>query len=478
MSAGSVEAEARSELLSFPVSEARELLPRALTWVAMVAIYLVAHTTPRTLNVISFELLELVTGEATVQAARQVTFDTLVPLEAVVFFLALVVLALPMGRAVWRARSIWRSVGVVRTLVWAGVLYALLCLFAWPDPTVLDTESGLFLMGRYFGDMTLDPFANDFVGTRVRLLKPAIAYLLHLRGHFPYYVFSLIGVFAFVWVAVVFLEWKSASFRPLARLGARARFITWLSLFTSCFVLGNFQWPGYVDHITFTLILLAAMVPMTTSERLGVLVLCMVNHDASLFGLAPLVLFCFPARERLQGFVVLGLYFLTNLATYGFSVPAFLEYSTHGSGSLKGPVWTYAWRYPERVIGGWFFVYKLFWGFWLYGLWRLRRAGRVRSVVALAALTLAPLPLTFIAWDTSRLVSFGFLGMVLVVSWLVGTAGELPSSHRRALAALVLLNLLVPTYNYMLLFPFNAIYSLTPGFYRWVHELVVAPVLG
>jgi hypothetical protein len=477
MTSEAADFERQSGLLRFPESAATELFPRALTWLAIVLAYLVANLAPEYLTPYTLQALERLRVDASVEDAATITFHFLVPVKAVLFYLALVVLVAPIARSVIRAKGYWRSIPLRRSLLWAAALYGILCLFAYPDPAVEDPESGLFLMGRFFGDMTLDPFGEEWVGTRARLLKPAIAHLLHLRGHFPYYAFSLFLSFVLIWASLLFLETRSGRIGAMERLRPAGRFAVYLSLFTSCFVLGGFQWPGYVDHVTFLLILLAASIPLTTGERFAFLALAMVNHDASLLAVVPIVLFCFPRSERLRGMVVLGLYFVTILAAHRFSIASFLEYGTHGGDSLTGPVRAFVARHPGRLLAGWFFAFKLLWAVWLYGLWDLHRRGQLRNAVGIACLTLAPLPLTVIAWDTTRLVSYGFLGMLLVVVVVVGRWQELPVAHARVLAVLFAVNILVPSYNFMLLFPWNAIYGLTPGLYRYVHRLI-APLVA
>jgi hypothetical protein len=254
-------------------------------------------------------------------------------------------------------------------------------------------------------------------------------------------------------------------------LSPQLRWLIYLSLMTSSFVIVDFQWPGYSDSLSFILLLLMASLPMTAEARLATLTLCLLNHEGIALALIPVILFCFPRSERVTALIAVALFFGIVVASYGFSGYQGLQ----GQGAVRqdgGSVWEAVLDYHGLFLAGLFFTYKLFWvalGLGLGLLWQLKKKW---TLIAIVAITTFPVLLTFLAWDTTRIAGFGWFGMIIGVSVLLQNYGRLPKIQRYAFVALACVNLLIPSYNVVIFYK-NSLSSYPyPGLYMFFDSSV------
>lgn len=302
-----------------------------------------------------------------------------------------------------------------------------------------------------------------------RLLKPAIAHFIHLDGYLRYYFFSLMCTYILILLTVAFSETRllraASGEDHLQSRSPTVKWLIYLSVMTSSFILTDFQWPGYSDQVSFILVLLMATIPMTPQARLATLALCLLNHDGITLALVPVILWCFPKTERVTALLVVGLFYGIVAASYGFSVHKGLQAQQTVSDSGSGPVWEAALGDPGFFLASLFFTYKLLWIAPVLAVAMLWNQKDTATSAAIVGITFFPVLLTLIAWDTTRVAGFGWLGLLIAVGVLLREWSRQPKAYHYALLALISANLLIPSYNVVLGFKDSFSKYPYPGFY-------------
>jgi hypothetical protein len=99
-------------------------------------------------------------------------------------------------------------------------------------------------------------------------------------------------------------------------------------------------------------------------------------------------------------------------------------------------------RHPGEAMLGIFIAHKLLWVVWLWAILLLLTRRRLAEAGVLMLLSAGPLATVVLAMDTSRVVGFGFAGMLAAIHWLTG---ELRSRFARLLfVALLVGTILIP----------------------------------
>ena len=98
-----------------------------------------------------------------------------------------------------------------------------------------------------------------------------------------------------------------------------------LALAACAQIIVGIEWPGYPEQIAFLLLLIPAFVPMTSAARLGAATLAMSAFDGVVFPLAAMILFCFPQRDRVPGFILIRSYCALFVFSYVFNLAAAFE---------------------------------------------------------------------------------------------------------------------------------------------------------
>ena len=70
------------------------------------------------------------------------------------------------------------------------------------------------------------------------------------------------------------------------------------------------------------------------------------------------------------------------------------------------------------------------------------------TCLAVASITLCPLPIVFIAWDTTRLMSYGFFGMLVAIAMLVSARDQFRPRGARAFHVLMMININISMGNF------------------------------
>jgi hypothetical protein len=457
--------------------------PQKFLWIALFVAFLIADAPPARISGVVLRTLQVVPqgvsgnllaqNENLQQLSREITSFVFVPLKELLFLLALIIISHPIIRCVIRGRDFWRELVTKQTVLFSLRLFLglLVLVFPYSYPYGRNSHpSGLAGLGVTFGRMSVAPFQEWNPLYYKRLLKPAIAHFIHLDGYFRYYLFSLVCTYILIFLVVAF--WQSKFFGDLnsddqlPSLNAKAKWIVYLSVMTSSFMLINFQRPGYSDHLSYILVLLMAIIPMTSQARLATVGLCLLNHEGIALALIPVILFCFPKGERITALMAVALFYGVIAAGYGFSATRGLE----SQGAIRddaGSVWEAALHGPELFLAGVFFAYKLLWIPFALAIWMLWKQREMATLSAIAAITLFPLSLTLFAWDTTRVAGFGWLGMLIALGLVLREYKAPPRVYHYAMLTLACVNLVIPTYNVIIYYKDSLSNYFDPGLYMF-----------
>jgi hypothetical protein len=469
--------------LLFRTLEDKEVLPQKLFWVVVFNAFVMANLPTARISAAGFSVLEVLPDtlskkllplSADMQrASQQITEHVFVPLKELLFLLSLLAIAYPIIRCVSKSRGFWRRLGIKRTVLPALTLFAALSFLVFPYsyPRGLHSHpSGLAGNGQIFGQMSVAPFQENNPMFYKRLLKPAIAHFIHLDGYLRYYFFSLVCTYILILLTVVFSETRllpaTSGERHLQTPNPTARWLIYLSLMTSSFLLTDFQWPGYSDHLSFILVLLMAIIPITSQARLATLALCLLNHDGIALALVPVILCCFPKPERVTALLGVGLFYGIVAAGFGFSIHTGLQ--GHHSVTASGSVWEAVLQDPGFFLASLFFTYKLLWIVPAIAVAMLLNQKDKATLTAIVGITFFPVLLTLLAWDTTRVAGFGWLGLLIALGILMQEWRRRPKVYHYALLALISANLVFPSYNVVLGFKDTFSKYPYPGFYMLI----------
>lgn len=469
-----------------------------LFWMAVVVAFLVSNTPPKRISPVIVGMLQLaperwvadlIGGRELQVVADLVVMPVAISIKKFFFCLALLVIGYPIVGALRESGAFWKRVGLKKLTLSAGVMFLLLSAMTVPYATgpygLPPTKSGLAGLGYWFGEMSLAPFSIDQDVYYGRLLKPTLAHYLHLSGFARYHLFSLASTYLLILWTLTFVESKflkggtSGEGRGWLQ-GPLARWFIYFSVMTSSFIMVSFQEPGKVDDLAFLFILMMATLPMTAQARLGLLALCLLTHESIALTLVPAIVFWFPKEEKLKAFLVVGTFFGIMAASYGFNPSHAL--AGHGAVLKKGSVWGVVIEHPGYFLSALFFTYKLWWAVLIYVVSRLWARNKAADAVALTITTCSPLLLCLIAWDTTRIGGFGFVGMLVALLLFMKDGIGFSSMKVRLVLLAVAVNLMIPSYQVILDPPvgdgppvYMNTHSTYPylGLYRQIHSLIV-----
>lgn len=298
--------------------------------------------------------------------------------------------------------------------------------------------------GIQYAEYSLAPFAQPEGPAYRRLLPVAAAHALQLDG--PLYLLPSLAV--------------TGALLLLARLFLRAQGLLlrrweWVSLGSCSFVLFQLHLPGYPEQWVYLLLLASLLADGRGPGRAALTALMLISHEsAALFGLLPLLVLHYPRTQTPRIVAVIALFFAMWLVQFGFDLKVAL--ATHTVVDHTDPI-TVLLKGPVHLLWGVLLTHKALWAVGASAVVRgLRRPSGRRRAALVAAALLLPFFQLLLAVDISRLITFGFVGILFAL------AQDLPRFCPRARAALFGLNLALPTIFY-------GPYPLTltpPGVYR------------
>jgi hypothetical protein len=393
-------------------------------------------------------LLRMAGDEATAELAKDINKYYIRPLRGCVFFCCTLALFYCLGRdlrigwplvpglqgAARRREALLMSLGAMAVL-------SILCI-----PIAGAWLSGS--MGIYYAQLSFDPFLEPAGWYHRRLLKPALAFFLQLRGPLLYYLFgwAISGALLALTYGFLFAGNRSNA-EPDNRpaFSWPSRFLLFASMCTASFVFHAWEFPGYPDHLCFLLLLFDATWPLGSAARLSLLAFALASHEAVLFPLVPIICFWYPRGMRKPALTVLGGYVLLWLLFHGLDPRDLIQSQAVVSGR---PAWEFAAAAPRSLVWGTIEAYKLLWLLpavaWLTLGRESNTQTQFRDVCIASMVILSCGAMLVFAVDVSRLWGFGFLGVVYLLKVLLVRLNS--SAAQRALVSVAVVNLLLPSF--------------------------------
>lgn len=458
-----------SKYVKFPVSKGYNFFSDKVIWIAIFIVYIIANLPIDIIQNILLQILQekhfLVSfissadQELLLDLTQKIIKHFVLPGKQTLFLVGLIVLGYPVIKSLVQTKSFWIRETLQRRAKLSILLFSFLCVLIIP----YRFPFGLGGMGVGYGAMSLNPFGEPYGWLHRRLLKPALAYFLHMDGLILYYLFSMILTYILIYMTIAFFEIKSiegefseAKYKEKEKTIFKNKIhklVYYTSILTSSYIMLNYQWPGHTEHLAFILILIAATIPMTAQGRLSIVALSMATHEGNMFSLAPIIVFCFPRQERFKSLLLIPLWICIWLSTRGFDVAGGL--SGHNmDGALQALL-----ENIDAAIGGVFFSYKLLWLVLFYILWVLWNSNEKIVSLAISSIVLTPL-IMVLTIDVSRNVGYGFLGLLIALSILLWE-NKIYFNHR-FLSVVILSNLICPSF---LLYTNTPLVSF-PGLYK------------
>ncbi len=308
------------------------------------------------------------------------------------------------------------------------------CLYARVD-------TGCAYLGGHYARLAADPFAFDPDNpVSYRILTPLISYCLGLhRG-------CMINLTNLIFVGVM-TGWVYAYFRKITPRPTDA-LITTITLTFSLVALTTIYRGGYTDIQSYLLIFLMWRFRNRRVVFHTLFLLGLLNRESIAF-LIPWFAFISlegdnkPLGRVLDltfGFAVtLGLYYLFRVWVQSHQeVPYSLDY--YLKPVLEDPLYHLRQTYYYQGLGL-FSVFKLAWVFPLMALASWFKEKNYREIAGAALLIICAWTQLFVAYDTSRMFTLGFMVMILSLKHLFETNRF---QVRRLAIWIVLFNLLIP----------------------------------
>jgi len=289
---------------------------------------------------------------------------------------------------------------------------------------ILVVPAKLGIMGAGYGQMSIDPFNFCDTTNQIyqRLLMPAIAYFLQFKGPEMFHFFSLIVTFCLIFFTLLFFEVNDIRTTLLERM----------SIAGTSFIITQFQSPGYTEQCSLLIALVVLIVPMGTLPKIAAVSLALFAHEASILLFIVIALLYFSKEEKVWVGVVILVYISFWMMSYSFHFGKIVEVRTVSG--LSGFGWLAA--HPLRELGGIVMSYKL--------LWIVFAVALFHHSVELKRLLLLILPgiaAVVFAVDSTRLMAFAFIGILLAVVYVK----KLALIPERNLQLIFLLNLCLPS---------------------------------
>ncbi|MCK4372034.1 MAG: hypothetical protein KAW61_02755 [candidate division Zixibacteria bacterium] len=323
-------------------------------------------------------------------------------------------------------------------LVWTIQISALLVVAACLYTRV---DVGCAYLGGHYARLAADPFAFDADNpVSYRILTPLISYLLGLRQGCMINLTNLI-------MAGLLIGWVYATFRKVAARPGDA-FLAAVTITCSLAVLTSIYCGGYTDVSTYLVIFLMWRYRDRRILFHVLFLLGLFNRESIAFLIPWFILISLQdARKKSLRILELALGFIATLSLYYLfrlwvssqqDVIYSLDYYIRPF--LEDPIGRIRHTAPYHGLGL-FSVFTLLWVFPVMAAiaWWKERAHY--ELLGLILLVFCPYMQLFIADDTSRLFTLGFMIMIVALHKLLTTA----STHFRKYAFwLILLNLFVP----------------------------------
>jgi hypothetical protein len=234
-----------------------------------------------------------------------------------------------------------------------------------------------------------------------RFLMPAIAYILFFRGQFFYLVFSLLCVYAMVYVAQIWFEKNQI----------HLKYWQLISIFSAGFVFVKLQYPGSPDVFVHLFLLILFAFPLGELAQLSLVAFSLASHEASIFLFAVIAIFFREGKLRIKYLAVIFAYMFIWLISIRFDIASLWDTPQIRGFSPIGMIIAN----PSNALWGVFYTNKLIWLLIAAGLVIVAHRRDYRAFFQILALIACGILMTLIGVDTIRMFSWSFFSIFMAV---------------------------------------------------------------
>jgi hypothetical protein len=421
-----------------PASEATALgLSKMLLFLSCsLILFLIVHVTADKLGGFSEKIAHLAPAFGFPVANTELVLAYVASFKGILFLCTVAVLSFPILKDTQRVLGNMEVRDVFRPL--AAALFAFILLH------LLVFYFGNAFMGAAYAQRSLNPFAQNTDWYNKRLLMPALAHILFFRDQWLYYVFFNLIFLLFLGLVYSWVKEK-----------AMLNFWQFLSLATCSFAIYQCQAPGYPDVLFFVFFMLVMHQGFSQDAKLALLLLALVAHESSVFVGVILAWRYLERDHKIVYLLGLGIYGVVWAAAYGFVMTALL--TNHNYRGRSG--WEWLVLRPASELLGIFMAFKAVWVLPIVGTVLAVRHRLHAEACFITACVAAGLFMTLLGLDTSRLVGFGFPGVLIAICVIRQGLPEKVSN--RLFSIVFLANLLIPS----LYVGLNCWIEVKPGLY-------------
>jgi hypothetical protein len=320
--------------------------------------------------------------------------EVVAPIKGISFLLAMAGLLPPLVRNILDSHTKDESVNYKRAL-WTSALFLLVV-------GTFITSKGLSGGNLEYADQSGVVFEKgNKVWLYQRFLMPAIAYILFFRGQFFYLAFSILCIYAMVYVAQIWFEKNQI----------HLKYWQLISIFSAGFVFVKLQYPGSPDVFVHLFLLILFAFPLGELAQLSLVALSLASHEASIFLFAAIAIFFKEGKLRIKYLAIIFVYMLIWLVSIRFDITSLLY-----TPQIRGfsPIGTII-ANPSNALWGIFFTNKLIWLLIVAGLVIVARRRDHRTFFQILALTACGILMSLIGVDTIRMFSWSFFSIFIAV---------------------------------------------------------------
>jgi hypothetical protein len=269
------------------------------------------------------------------------------------------------------------------------------------------------VLGKWYAELSEDPFSDSPNRVGYRILTPLISYLLGLRGE-AIIITNLLIAFIFLVVTYCYLR------KTLARLSDTV-YGTAVFAF-SLVTLTTIYYGGYCDSLTYLLILLMWVYRSNKPLQSGFLLLGLMNRESVVF-LIPwfLALNWSESQYKMRSTIDLMLWYIlafvlyylfrlwiSSFRTVDYTMDYYLGFL------ITDPFRIFKKSYGNQILG-FFTVFKLFWIIVMTAVWSIWKQKKKHDLICIAVLVVCVWAQQFIAWDSSRMMTMAFPLMFIAI---------------------------------------------------------------
>jgi hypothetical protein len=369
--------------------------------------------------------------------------EMVAPIKGIFFLLAMAGSLPPLVRGILDSRAKDESVNYKRVLWTSAISLLVVGTFI--------TSKGLSGGNLEYADQSGVIFekGND-VWLYQRFLMPAIAYMLFFRGQFFYLAFSILCVFAMVYVAQIWFEKNQI----------HLKYWQLISIFSAGFVFVKLQYPGSPDVFVHLFLLILFAFPLGELAQLSLVAFSLASHEASIFLFAAIAIFFKEGKLRLKYLAVIFAYMVIWLISIRFDITSLVDTPQIRGFSPIGMIIAN----PGNALWGIFYTNKLIWLLIVAGLIIVAHRWNYRTFFQILALITCGILMSLIGADTIRMFSWSFFSIFMAVKVIYD---ENNSKLFTFMNVVLILNLLVaPLYA-------NLYWVWTPtGIYQIIYSFV------